>query len=84
MLPLFSNFIEIAFYSFLYFLITKLNTNKVLFNKLNVYFKDNIRMSLICYDILIIVTKEDKFYCIHINNENISSFIINNDNSVIE
>ncbi len=41
-------------------------------------------MSLICCDILIIITKEDKFYCIHINNENISSFIMNNDNSVIE
>jgi hypothetical protein len=63
---------------------TKLNTNKVLFNKLNEFFKDNIRMSLICEGILIIVTKEDLFYCIDIENENIPSFIINDDNSVIE
>jgi hypothetical protein len=63
---------------------TKLNTNKVLFNKLNDYFKHNIRISLIYARILIIVTKEDLFYCIDFENENISSFIINNDNSVIE
>jgi hypothetical protein len=62
---------------------TKLNTNKVSFNKLNDYFKDNIRISLIYSQILIIVTK-DLFYCININNENIPSFIINDDNSVIE
>jgi hypothetical protein len=59
-----------------------LNNNKVLFNKLNDYFKDNIRMSLICDPILIIVTKEDLFYCINIENENIPSFIINDDHSV--
>jgi len=63
---------------------TKLNTNKVLFNKLNDYFKHNIRMSLEFRKTLIIITKEDLFYCININNENIQSFIINNDNSVIE
>jgi WD40 repeat protein len=33
---------------------------------------------------LIIVTKEDLFYCIDIDNENIPSFIINDDKSVIE
>jgi tRNA A-37 threonylcarbamoyl transferase component Bud32 len=63
---------------------TKLNTNKVLFNKLNDYFKDNIRISLINSEILIIITKEDLSYCIDIYNENIPSFIINNDNTVIE
>jgi alpha-tubulin suppressor-like RCC1 family protein len=62
---------------------TKLNTNK-LFNRLNDYFKDNIRLSLIKKEILIIITKKDSFYCIDIENENIPSFIINNDNSVIE
>ncbi len=72
------------FLDFEYKMEIKLNTNKVLFNKLNVYFKHNIRMSLICRGILIIVTKEDLFYCINIENENIPSFIINNDNSVIE
>ncbi len=45
---------------------TKLNSNKVLFNKLNDYFKDNIRISLINREILIIITKEDLFYCIDI------------------
>jgi hypothetical protein len=33
---------------------------------------------------LIILTKEDKFYCIDISNEKIPSFIINDDNSVID
>jgi hypothetical protein len=63
---------------------TKLNTNRVLINKLNDYFKDNIRISLIFDIILIIITKEDLFYCIDIMNENIPSFIINDDNSVIK
>jgi hypothetical protein len=60
----------------------KLNSNKVLFNKLNHYFKDNIKMSLIWRRILIIATKDDLFYCIDIMNENIPSFIINDDHSV--
>jgi hypothetical protein len=63
---------------------TKLNNNKVLFNKLSDYFKDNVRISLINKENLFIITKGDMFYCIDINNENISSFIKNNDNSVIE
>ncbi len=33
---------------------------------------------------MVIITKEDLFYCINNNNENIPSFIINNDNSLIE
>ncbi len=55
-----------------------------------IIFKDNIRISfinrisLINEEILIIITKEDLFYCIDICNENILSFIINNDNAVIE
>jgi hypothetical protein len=68
---------------------TELNSNKVLFNKLNEYFKHNMKMSLInretlVLNILIIITKEDEFYCIDIDNDNIPSFIINDDNSVIE
>jgi hypothetical protein len=60
----------------------QLNSNKVLFSKLNDYFKDNIRISLKCESILIIVTNEDLFYCIDIDNDNVPSFIINNDNCV--
>jgi hypothetical protein len=63
---------------------TLLNSNKVLFNKLNHYFKDNIRMSLKRYKKYIIVTKDDLFYCIDIRNDNIPSFIVNDDNSVIQ
>jgi hypothetical protein len=63
---------------------TKINANKVLYNKLNNYFKDNIKLSFKMRRNLIIITEEDLFYCINIYNENISSFIINNDNSVIE
>jgi hypothetical protein len=60
--------------------------NRVLFNNLNDYFNNNIKLSVIIRNAkdLIIVTKEDKFYCIDIEYENIPSFIINNDNSVIE
>ncbi len=61
---------------------TKLNSNKVLFNKLNDYFK-HIKLSIKCYRSLFIVSK-DLFYCINIYNENIPSFIINDNNSVIE
>jgi hypothetical protein len=63
---------------------TKFNSEKVLFNKLNHYFKDKVRMSLIFSPFLIIITKEDLFYCINIDNENIPSFIINDDKQVIQ
>jgi hypothetical protein len=56
---------------------TELNNIEVLFNKLNYYFKDNIRNSLTANEMLIIITKEDLFYCI-----DIPSFIINDDHSV--
>jgi hypothetical protein len=56
---------------------TKLNTNKVLFNKLNDYFKYNIRISLMNREILIIITKKDLFYCIDFESKNVESFIIN-------
>jgi hypothetical protein len=61
-----------------------MNTNKVLFYKLNDHFKDNIRMSLLYNEILIIITKEDLFYGINNCNKKNPSFIINNDNSAIE
>ncbi len=38
---------------------TKLNTNKVLFNKLNDYFKHNIRISLIFEETLITLFNND-------------------------
>jgi hypothetical protein len=40
---------------------TKLNTNKVLFNKLNHNFKHNIRIWLINKKLLIIITKKVRF-----------------------
>jgi hypothetical protein len=52
---------------------TKLNSNKVLFNKLNDYFKHDIKLSIKAFRYLIIVTKEDLFYCINNDNENLSS-----------
>jgi hypothetical protein len=61
---------------------TQLNNNKVLYNKLNEYFKNNIKLSIIGSNHLIIITKEDLFYCINIYNENIPSFIINNDHVI--
>jgi hypothetical protein len=58
--------------------------NKVLFNKLNQYFTDKIRLSLKRFNTLIIVTKDDLFYCIDIENDNIPSFIVNDHKQVIE
>jgi hypothetical protein len=60
--------------------------SQILFNKLEEYFKDNIRLSfkksdkLRDHNNIFVVTKNDLFYIIDINDENISSFIINNDN----
>ncbi len=51
-----------------------MNTNKVLFYKLNDHFKDNIRMSLLYNEILIIITKEDLFYGINNCNKKKSVF----------
>jgi hypothetical protein len=65
-------------------ILTKSYTNRILFNKLNDYFKDNIKLSNICNWYLLIITKDDMFYCINIEDENISSYIINNDKSVID
>jgi serine/threonine protein kinase len=64
---------------------TEFIDKKVLFNKLNDYLKDNIGISFLTWGrILIIITKEDLFYCIDIWDENIASFILNDDNSVIQ
>ncbi len=67
----------------LYKIGNQLNTSGVLFNKLNDYFKHNIRLSLIFREIFII-TEKDLFYCIDFENENIPSFIINDDKLIIE
>jgi hypothetical protein len=59
--------------------------DKVLFNKLNKYFGDNIRMSLKTPNkIFIITTKEDDFYEINIYDENIPSFVLCDNNQIIE
>jgi hypothetical protein len=71
----------------------KFYTEKVLWNKLNDYFKENVRLSIKTNDMLIdnkiennlfIITKKDLFYKIDIKNEKILLFIINNDESIIE
>jgi hypothetical protein len=52
---------------------------------LNGYFENNIRFSLKTgKSQIIIITKDDLFFIISIEKENIPSFIINNDNSIIE
>jgi hypothetical protein len=56
---------------------------KLLFNKLNEYLKNNIKISLINREMLII-TKDFFIAFINAENKNIPSFNINNDNSVIE
>jgi alpha-tubulin suppressor-like RCC1 family protein len=58
--------------------------NKVLSNKLKEYFKNNIKLCLKTVNKLFIVTKSDLFYDIDIYDENIPSFILNEDKSIIE
>lgn len=58
--------------------------NKVVFNKLNEYFRNNIKISLKTFNKVFILTKEDKFYEINIYDQNFLSFVLWNENSVIE
>jgi alpha-tubulin suppressor-like RCC1 family protein len=58
--------------------------NKVLFNKLNEYFFDNIKMSLKTPDKIFMITKDDTFYEINIYDEKFLSFVLYNDDSVIK
>jgi alpha-tubulin suppressor-like RCC1 family protein len=57
---------------------------KVLFNKLNTYFYDNIRFLLKTPNKIFIITKNDVFYEINIYDENFPSFVLCDDNQVIE
>lgn len=63
---------------------SKIVSNGVLFNKLNNYFDKNIRLSFNTFRSIFIITKEDLFYRIDINSENIPHFILDNDSSIIE
>jgi alpha-tubulin suppressor-like RCC1 family protein len=58
--------------------------NKILSNKLKVYFKNNIKISLKTTEKVFIITNNDVFYEIDIYEEEIPQFISTNDNSVIE
>jgi alpha-tubulin suppressor-like RCC1 family protein len=58
--------------------------NKVLFNKLNKFFKKQIRYSLKTPNKLFIITEEDIFYEINIYDENFPSFVIYDHDSVIK
>jgi alpha-tubulin suppressor-like RCC1 family protein len=59
--------------------------NNVLFNKLKDHFReDNIEFSLKTSNRVFIVTKRDLFYEIDIYDDRIPSFVLNNDNSIID
>jgi hypothetical protein len=58
--------------------------NKVLCNKLNEYFNNNIKFSINISNKVLINTKIDLFYEIDIYSEKIPLFVLNNDNSIIE
>jgi hypothetical protein len=58
--------------------------NKVLYNKLKEHFNNNMKFSYRSYNYIFIVTKDDLFYRIFARDENISSFILNNDESILE
>jgi hypothetical protein len=64
---------------------SKLNfDNKVLYNKLNEHFGVNLKITLKFYNRILIITKSDLFYEIDINDANIPSYVLTNDNSIIE
>jgi hypothetical protein len=58
--------------------------DKVLYNKLNEYFNDDIKLSLKFRDKVFILTKSDIFYEINIRNEKLLYFILNDEKQVIE
>ncbi len=56
----------------------------MLSNKLKVYFENNVKLFLKPNEKLFIINKSDIFYEIDIYNENISKYIVSNDNSIIK
>jgi hypothetical protein len=58
--------------------------NNTLSNKLKEHFKDNIKISLKTVDKVFIITSKDVFYEIDLYGEDFSSFVSNNDISIIE
>jgi hypothetical protein len=61
-----------------------LNESNILFSKLKKYFSDRISLSLKVHKKLFIVTKNDQFYDIDISDSKIASFVLKNDDSIIE
>ncbi len=57
---------------------------KILFNKLNNYFFNNVKLSLKTPNKIFIITKTDVFYEINIYDESFQSFILCDDDSFIE
>jgi hypothetical protein len=55
------------------------NGDKRVFEKLKDYFRSNIKLSLINRSKLLIITKNDLFYEINIEDSKLSSFILGND-----
>jgi alpha-tubulin suppressor-like RCC1 family protein len=58
--------------------------NNMISNKLRDYFNNNIKLWSKSNDKIFIINKSDVFYQIDIYNENISKFILSNQNSIIE
>jgi hypothetical protein len=56
--------------------------NNILSNKLKDYFNNNIKLWPKSNDKIFIINKSDVFYQIDIYNENISKFIVSNENSI--
>jgi tRNA A-37 threonylcarbamoyl transferase component Bud32 len=58
--------------------------NKVIYDKLNEFFGENVKKSLKTTYKLFVITKDDIFYEINIHDERILPFIVNNDISIID
>jgi tRNA A-37 threonylcarbamoyl transferase component Bud32 len=59
-------------------------SNKVLYNKLNQYFNNNIKLSLKTENKLFIITNNDVFYEIKLYDQKIPKFVLADDKEVIE
>jgi hypothetical protein len=60
------------------------NGNKVLFNKLNEYFNNNISLSLKTPNKIFIITKSDLFYEINVYDANFSSIALSDNDSIFK
>jgi hypothetical protein len=63
---------------------SEISNNNAFSNKLKVYFKDNIKLTLKTPWKLFIITKDDIFYEIFIYDQKIPSYVLSGDQSILD